>query len=56
MHTSLTNGAAVITASFPVAAADKKPSAMTLTVNGLEIPFNLEEFSSSKAVSAPTGK
>ena len=55
MHTSLTNGAAVITASFPVAAADKKPSAMTLTVNGLEIPFNLEEFSSSKAVSAPTG-
>lgn len=55
MHTSLTNGAAVITASFPVAAADKKPSAMTLTVNGLEIPFNLEEFSSLKAVSAPTG-
>lgn len=43
LNCSMTDGEAVITATFPFISVFENTS-MTLTVNGFEIPFNLEDF------------
>lgn len=47
MNFNMSNGEAEITLSFPFA-EEYKNASMTITVNGEEIPFNLENFFSIK--------
>lgn len=56
LNCSMTDGEAVISATFPFISVFENTS-MTLTVNGFEIPFNLEDFfnnAQSSAVSVGT--
>lgn len=51
LNCSMTDGEAVISATFPFISVFENTS-MTLTVNGFEIPFNLEDFFNNTQSSA----
>lgn len=54
VSTQMTDGSAIITVSFPFTGEYKKGT-MSITVNGDEIPFDLENFSNSESRSAVIG-